>query len=116
MSRLNELKNSEQYRAKTKQLLSEYHSCIEENLRLKEMNLKLQHAKKSAEVKLDVTSKKLQQLLENNTPQKLAGLTSGKASFAPSQGDGSKMNPKLLAMTNNSSHRHILSMSQIANE
>ena len=54
VSRLNDLKNCEYHRAKTKQLLSEYHTCIEENLRLKEMNLKLSQSKKSAEIKLEV--------------------------------------------------------------
>ena len=41
VSRLNDLKNCEYHRAKTKQLLNDYHVCVEENLRLKEINIKV---------------------------------------------------------------------------
>ena len=66
MSRLNDLKNCEYHRAKTKQILDDYHTCVEENLRLKEINMKITQQKKSLEAKLDLTSRKLQQLLDTN--------------------------------------------------
>jgi len=56
------MKNCEYHRVKTKQLLDEYHKCVEENMRLKEANLKLAQGKKSAEIKLEVMGKKLQLL------------------------------------------------------
>ena len=58
VSRLNDLKNCEYHRVKTKQLLDDYHGCVEENLRLKESNIKLTQSKKSCEAKLDVITRK----------------------------------------------------------
>ena len=66
VSRLNDLKNCEYHRAKTKQLLNDYHGCVEENLRLKEMNTKLSQSKKSCEAKFEVVSRKFHQLMEIN--------------------------------------------------
>lgn len=63
------MKNCEYHRAKTKQLLNDYHGCVEENLRLKEMNTKLAQSKKSIEAKYEVISRKFQQLLDINSNQ-----------------------------------------------
>jgi len=41
VSRLNDMKNCDYHRAKTTQILNDYHTCVEENLRLKEINFKL---------------------------------------------------------------------------
>ncbi len=59
VSRLNDLKNCDYHRAKTKQLLNDYHTCVEENLRLKEMNFKLAQSKKSQDTKYEVAQRKL---------------------------------------------------------
>ena len=63
------MKNCEYHRAKTKQLLDEYHTCVEENMRLKEANLRLAQGKKSAEIKLEVTAKKLQLFIDQSSQQ-----------------------------------------------
>jgi len=55
VSRLNDLKNCEYHRAKTKQLLDDYHKCVEENLRLKELNAKLVQSRRSQEAKFEMT-------------------------------------------------------------
>ena len=67
VSRLNDLKNSEYHRAKIKQILHDYHNCVEENLRLKENNQKLLVTKRHLESKLDIASKKIQQVQTLNT-------------------------------------------------
>ena len=59
VSRLNDLKNCEYHRSKIKQLLDDYHGCVEENLRLKEINLKLSTGKKALETKHELVAKKL---------------------------------------------------------
>ena len=59
VSRLNDMKNCEQHSARIKQILAEYHAAVEENLRLKESNAKLAQARKSVEIKLEVSAKKL---------------------------------------------------------
>ena len=59
VSRLNDLKNCEYHRTKIKQLLGDYHGCVEENLRLKEINQKLSTSKKGLETKHEVVAKKL---------------------------------------------------------
>ena len=40
--------------------------CVEENLRLKEMNMKLVQTKKSSDAKLEMLARKLQQQIELN--------------------------------------------------
>ena len=59
VSRLNDLKNCEYHRQKIKQLLGDYHGCVEENLRLKEINQKLSTGKKALETKYELVAKKL---------------------------------------------------------
>ena len=59
VSRLGELKNCEYHRSKIKQLLGDYHGCVEENLRLKEINMKLTTGKKAIETKYELVAKKL---------------------------------------------------------
>lgn len=41
ISRLNDLKNCEYHRMKIKQFMGDYNKCLEENLKLKEANMKL---------------------------------------------------------------------------
>ena len=57
--KFSELKNCEYHRSKIKQLLNDYHSWVEENLRLKEANLKLSTGKKTLETKYEVAARKL---------------------------------------------------------
>ena len=56
---MNDLKNCEYHRAKIKQFLHDYHTCVEENLRLKESNMKLIVTKRHLESKLDIAQKKM---------------------------------------------------------
>lgn len=59
VSRLNDLKNCEYHRAKIKQFLSDYNHCVEENLKLKESNLRHTLRLKTLEQKLEVATKRL---------------------------------------------------------
>ena len=95
VSRLNDMKNCEYHRAKTKQLLSDYHGCVEENLRLKESNIRLTQARKSAEAKLEVMSRKLQQMIDNNQMQSNKASLS-RATFGMDLSTQARGNSKLL--------------------
>jgi len=53
-SRLNDLKNCEYHRAKIKQFLTDYNLCVEENLKLKELNEKLTRSKANLQQKYEI--------------------------------------------------------------
>ena len=59
ISRLNDLKNCEYHRMKIKQFMGDYNKCVEENLKLKEHNMKLQLGKRTIQHKLEIASKRL---------------------------------------------------------
>ena len=81
VSRLNDLKNCDYHRTKTTQILNDYHMCVEENLRLKEMNMKLVQTKKSSDAKLEMLARKLQQQIELNQKNTMSKATFGDGGF-----------------------------------
>jgi len=54
VSRLNDLKNCEYHRQKIDQFTNDYNQCVEENLKLKETNLKLVTAKQTLKQQLEI--------------------------------------------------------------